>query len=115
MVERYQSLLAEPISTAIRKSVDALVDQWERQRDVSRTLVHIDMDAFYAAVEMRDDPMLMGKPMAVGGMSMLSTANYGKVPILGVRDDSLIRMRRRSPEVWGPIGYAGFHCQGAVS
>ena len=31
---------------------------------------------FYAAVEMRDDPSLIGKPVAVGGLGMISTANY---------------------------------------
>ena len=34
------------------------------------------MDMFYAAVEMRDQPELADKPMAVGGMGMLSTSNY---------------------------------------
>ena len=31
---------------------------------------------FFAAVAMRDNPKLQGKPIAVGGMSMISTANY---------------------------------------
>ena len=48
----------------------------ERQRDLSRIIVHVDMDMFYAAIEMRDDPSLRGKPIAVGGMSMLATSNY---------------------------------------
>mmetsp|Transcript_34811 Transcript_34811/g.44894 ORF Transcript_34811/g.44894 Transcript_34811/m.44894 type:complete len:290 (+) Transcript_34811:59-928(+) len=48
----------------------------ERIRYCSRPCVVIDMDCFYAAVEMRDFPELLNKPMAVGGMSMISTANY---------------------------------------
>lgn len=43
----------------------------ERSRDLSRVIVHVDMDAFYAAVEMRDRPELKDQPMAVGSMSML--------------------------------------------
>ena len=35
-----------------------------------------DMDIFYAAVETLSNPSLKGKPMVVGSMSMISTANY---------------------------------------
>lgn len=34
------------------------------------------MDAFYASVEELDDPTLKSKPMAVGGLGMICTANY---------------------------------------
>jgi DNA polymerase-4 len=45
-----------------------------------RKIIHIDMDCFFAAVEMRDFPELRGQPVAVGGSSqrrgVISTCNY---------------------------------------
>ena len=44
-----------------------------------RKILHIDMDCFFAAIEVRDHPELVGKPVAVGGRSrrgVLTTANY---------------------------------------
>lgn len=37
----------------------------ESKRDLSQTIVHIDMDAFYANVELQHNPELKGKPFAV--------------------------------------------------
>lgn len=46
----------------------------------TRKIIHIDMDAFFVAVEIRDNPSLANKPVAVGGSSrsrgVLSTCNY---------------------------------------
>ena len=56
--------------------VSAAVYDMEKQRDLSRVMVHLDMDAFYASVEIRDRPDLAGEPIAVGGQAMLSTCNY---------------------------------------
>lgn len=58
------------------KKVDKFIIHQENQRNLDHVMLHIDMDAFYAAVEMRDDPSLRDIPMAVGETSMLSTSNY---------------------------------------
>jgi DNA polymerase-4 len=46
----------------------------------SRKIIHIDADCFYAAVEIRDNPALKGKPIAVGGSAtrrgVIATASY---------------------------------------
>lgn len=47
---------------------------------VARKIIHCDCDCFYASVEMRDDPSLRGRPLAVGGRpdqrGVIATCNY---------------------------------------
>ncbi|KAJ4966332.1 hypothetical protein NE237_018181 [Protea cynaroides] len=55
---------------------DKRILELETTRDLSKIWLHVDMDAFYAAAETLENPSLKGKPMAVGSISMISTANY---------------------------------------
>ncbi|KAK7308114.1 hypothetical protein VNO77_41710 [Canavalia gladiata] len=70
------AMLTQADLSHYQKVADRRILELEASRDLSRIWLHVDMDAFYAAVETLSNPTLKGKPMAVGSMSMISTANY---------------------------------------
>lgn len=71
--------------------------------DSARIVVHVDMDAFFAAIEERDNPGLHGKPVIVGGpkgsRGVVTTANYVARQYGIHAGMSLAEADRRCPEV----------------
>lgn len=57
------------------RAADQLIAELEASRDLTQHIVHIDCDAFYAAVEQLDRPELKDVPFAVGS-GVLTTCNY---------------------------------------
>ncbi|KAG8806422.1 hypothetical protein FRC18_006100, partial [Serendipita sp. 400] len=72
---RDQLIAAGADMLGLEAVADKALAELEASRDLTQTIVHIDMDSYYASVEMLDNPSLIGKTFAVGG-GVLTTASY---------------------------------------
>lgn len=86
--QKYDSKISEMLKTIelmtkdsyqasiLDQQIDYLLQKYEKERYLKKIWVHFDLDMFFVACEIRDNPSLADKPVAVGGLSMISTANY---------------------------------------
>lgn len=74
ILQKKRDLEKLDLARDLRKA-DTLIAELELSRDLSQHIVHLDCDAFYAAVEQLERPELKDLPFAVGG-GVLTTCNY---------------------------------------
>ena len=74
-IERIRQILSVPLpkssAVAMTTQIEAQVAELEAKRDLQRTYLVVDMDAFFAAVEERANPALKDIPFAVGGIRIV--------------------------------------------
>ena len=75
MKKSLNSLTIEQIEH-LKNESEKKINYLESKRNLNKICCVLDMDMFFAAVEIRDQPHLKDLPVAVGGLDMISTANY---------------------------------------
>lgn len=105
------------------------IEELEDGRDLSQTIVHVDMDAFYASVELLHNPSLEGKPFGVRlastsilrsltiiqvGGGVLSTASY-EARKYGVRSGMAGESKNNAPRRFSLTQLSRICCQETLS
>ena len=118
MLEELKKVTPEQKAAALM-AADGELELLKSAQDLSHIIVHVDMDAFYAAVEMRDNPRLKEVPMAVGSNSMLVGLGLSSVVCVSWKTSysrlSLsVNFKLSRSTLWGACSNAWIHWQEAL-
>ncbi|KAI2806885.1 hypothetical protein BLOT_008844 [Blomia tropicalis] len=76
MIKERINNLSETKKENDKRIINEIIAELENRRVLNRIIVHFDLDMFFAAVEIKNNPSLADKPIAVGSNEMISTSNY---------------------------------------
>ena len=75
-IKHIRNVITENELIITKNIVNKRINELNKNKNLKNVFVVVDFDQFFCAVAQRDDPSLINKPFAIGGIGMISTSNY---------------------------------------